>query len=193
VLPLKNKNMKITIIQENKCNYILQSYNNSHLENHFRDFLYKFRHNILRTEDRLSHLIATDTNCFFCKSFPVPIFQKETFTHLFRNCPFTSKILLKFLSVNHIVIPLDTSSLDEAYWYGSINQATCKPSLLLFDCFRYGIWHFKNRKKFPTVADVNMLINGLLSGLFAKRPHFLQSFLNVSHLTHFANILQARG
>jgi hypothetical protein len=102
-------------------------------------------------------------------------------------------MLLKFLSVNHIVIPLDTSSLDEAYWYGTINQATCKPSLLLFDFFRYGKRHFKNRKKVPTVADVNMLINGLLSGLFAKRPHFLQFFLNVPHLTHFANILQARG
>jgi hypothetical protein len=172
---------------------ILSSWNNSHLENHFRDFLYKFRHNILRTKDRLSHLIVTETNCLFCKSFSVPIYQKETFMHLFRSCPFTSNTLLKFLNLNRIVIPVTTSSFDEAYWYGSINQSTCKPSLLLFDCFRYGIWHFKNRKKIPTLTDMNMLVTGILSGYFAKRPHFLDTFLNVPHLTYYANTFQARG
>jgi hypothetical protein len=172
---------------------ILSSWNNSHLENHFRDFLYKFRQNILRTKDRLSHLVTTETNCHFCKSFSVPIYQKETFMHLFRTCPFTSNILSKFLILNKIVIPIATSTFDKAYWYGTIDQSTCKPSLLLFDCFRYGIWHFKSKKKIPTLTDMNMLVNGMLSGYFVKRPHSLGTFLNVPHLTYYANTFQARG
>jgi hypothetical protein len=136
-------------------------------------------------------LVTTETNCHFCKSFSVPIYQKETFMHLFS--PFTSNILSKFLNLNKIVIPIATSSFDEAYWYGTIDQSTCKPSLLLFNCFRYGIWHFKSKKKIPTLTDMNMLVNGILSGYFAKRPHSLETFLNVPHLTYYANTFQARG
>jgi hypothetical protein len=105
---------------------ILSAWNRSYLENHFRDFLYKLRQNTLHTKERLAHLIDTDASCFFCKCFNTPTLQKESFEHLFRGCPFTSNILLQFLRLNRIVIPLNDTSFDESYWYGTINQATCK-------------------------------------------------------------------
>jgi hypothetical protein len=88
---------------------------------------------------------------------------------------------------------LNDSVFDEAYWYGTINQATCKSTLLLFDNFRYCIWIFKNRRTTPTLTDLKNMINGLLSGIFDRRPHILREFLAVPHLNHFALNFQARG
>jgi hypothetical protein len=172
---------------------ILSAWNKSYLENHFRDFLYKFRQNTLRTKDRLAHLIDTDVNCFFCKCFSNPSLHKESFAHLFRLCPFTSNLLLQFLRINRIVIPSDNTVFEETYWYGTINHATCKPTLLLFDCFRYCVWNFKNMKKIPTVANLNYTIEGILGSIFARRPNILREFTNTPHLNFFAQNLRAAG
>ncbi len=172
---------------------ILSAWNKSYLENHFRDFLYKMRQNTLRTKDRLAHLIDTDANCFFCKCFSTPNLQKESFVHLFRGCPVTSNILLQFLRLNRIVIPSDNTVFEESYWYGTINQATCKPTLLLFDCFRYCIWNFKSRKKVPTLASLNDMIHGIISSIFTRRPHLLRDFNTMPHLNYFVQNLQAAG
>ncbi len=171
---------------------ILSAWNKSYLENHFRDFLYKLRQNTLRTKDRLAHLIDTDANCFFCKCFSTPNLQKESFVNLFRGCPFTSNILVQFLRLNRIALP-DPANFEETYWYGSIDQATCKSTLLLFDCFRYCIWNFKNKKNVPTVSNLNNMIDGILSGIFTRRPHLLRDFFAIPHLNYFARNLQAAG
>ncbi len=172
---------------------ILSAWNRSYLENHFRDFLYKLRQNTLRTKDRLAHLIDTDASCFFCKCFSTPTLQKESLEHLFRGCPFTSNILLQYLRSNRVVIPTNDTSFEESYWYGTINQATCKATLLLFDCFRYCIWNFKNRKTAPTLTNLKNMIDGLLSGIFVRRPYLLREFLAIPHLNYLALNLQVAG
>ncbi len=172
---------------------ILSAWNRSYLENHFRDFLYKLRQNTLRTKDRLAHLIDTDASCFFCKCFSTPTVQKESFEHLFRGCPFTSNILLQYLRSNRVVIPTNDTCFDDSYWYGTINQATCKATLLLFDCFRYCIWNFKNRKTAPTLTNLKNMIDGLLSGIFVRRPYMLREFLAIPHLNYLALNLQVAG
>ncbi len=48
----------------------LSSWNFVYLDNKLREFIYKCRHNILRTGDRLSHILNTDSNCFFCRNLP---------------------------------------------------------------------------------------------------------------------------
>jgi hypothetical protein len=106
---------------------------------------------------------------------------------------FTSNILLQYLRLNRIVIPSNDTSFDESYWYGTINQATCKATLLLFDCFRYCIWNFKNRKTVPTLSNLQNMMDGLLSGIFARRPHMLRDFLAIPHLNYLAHNLQVAG
>jgi hypothetical protein len=174
-------------------NTVLSSWNKTFFENHFREFLYKFRQNTLRTNDRLAHLLKVDPNCIFCKCFPTPVINKESFTHLFRTCPFTSNVLLQFLNRNRITLPENTSTFDESYWYGLINQEVNNSTLLLFDAFRYCIWHFKIRKIAPDPVRFDRLINGLLDDIFCRRPSLLVSFLSTPHLNFFASFFQARG
>jgi hypothetical protein len=174
-------------------NTVLSSWNKPFFENHFREFLYKFRQNTLRTNDRLAHLLKVDSNCIFCKCFPTPVINKESFTHLFRTCPFTSNVLLQFLNRNRITLPENTSTFDESYWYGLINQEVNNSTLLLFDAFRYCIWHFKIRKIAPDPVRFDRLINGLLDDIFYRRPSLLVSFLSTPHLNFFASFFQARG
>jgi hypothetical protein len=172
---------------------VLSAWNKSYLENHFREFLYKFRQNILRTKDRLAHLLNIDPNCSFCKCFSSPILNKESFYHLFRTCPFTSNTLLQFMNRKRIIIPDNTSTFDESYWYGMINQEVNNPTLFLFDAFRYCIWHFKVRKTVPDSGRFDTVINGLFTDIFDRRPSLLASFLATPHLTFFASSFQARG
>ncbi len=174
-------------------NTVLSSWNKSYLENHFREFLYKFRQNILRTKDRLTHLLSIDANCSFCKCFHSPLLNKESFVHLFRRCPFTSNVLLQFLNRNRITLPDNTSTFDETYWYGLINQEVNNSTLLLFDAFRYCVWHFKVRKMVPDSGRIDRVINGLLDDIFSRKPSLLVSFMSTPHLTFFASSFQARG
>jgi hypothetical protein len=174
-------------------NTVLSSWNKSYLDNHFREFLYKFRQNILRTKDRLAHLLNIDMNCNFCKCFHPPLLNKESFVHLFRMCPYTSNVLLQFLNRNRITLPENTSTFDETYWYGLINHEVNKSTLLLFDAIRYCIWHFKVRKIVPDTVRFDRVINGLLEDIFSRKPCLLVSFLATPHLTFFASSFQARG
>ncbi len=183
-----------TCIPNPEClNFVLSSWNKWYLENHFRDFLYKSRQNILRTKDRLAHLLAIDTNCNFCKCFNPPLFNKESFVHLFRMCPFTSNLFLIFLNRYRITLPENSSSFNGTYWYGLINQELHRPTLLLFDSFRYSIWHFRIRKIAPNPSGFDRVINGLLEDIFSRKPSILESFRNSQHLSFFASMFQARG
>ncbi len=131
--------------------------------------------------------------CFFCKCFNTPSLQKESFVHLFRSCPFTSNLLLQYLRSNRVVIPLNDTGFEDSYWYGTINQVMCKSTLLLFDCFIYCIWTFKTRKTAPTLVNLKSMIDGLLSGIFARRPHMLREFVAIPHLNYLALNLQVAG
>jgi hypothetical protein len=92
-----------------------------------------------------------------------------------------------------IILPDNTSTFDESYWYGMINQEVNNPTLFLFDAFRYCIWHFKVRKTVPDSGRFDTVINGLFTDIFDRRPSLLASFLATPHLTFFASSFQARG
>ncbi len=122
-----------------------------------------------------------------------PLINKESFVHLFRMCPFTSNLLINFLNRYRITLPENSSSFNDTYWYGLINQELHRPTLLLFDSFRYSIWHFKIRKIAPNPSGFDRVINGLLDDIFSKKPSILESFRNTQHLSFFASMFQARG
>jgi hypothetical protein len=105
----------------------------------------------------------------------------------------TNEKKMKLLYSYRIVIPSENTVFEESYWYGTINQATCKPTLLLFDCFRYCVWNFKNMRKIPTVASLNNMIEGILVSIFARRPNIMRDFISAPHLNYFAQSLQAAG
>jgi hypothetical protein len=169
---------------------ILSSWNRVFLDNHLREFIFKCRNNSLRTRDRLSHFLSIDDNCQFCHNLTTNYKQRETFAHLLRHCPVTSSILEGFLLRFGIIPPPTVISFDDYYWYGTIDQYTCKSSLLIFDIFRYCIWITKNHHRVPRLDSICELFGNIFGAILDRRPGFIPIITN---LPHIANILRAIG
>jgi hypothetical protein len=48
-------------------------------------------------------------------------------------------------------------------------------------------------RKIPTVAYLNYTIEGILVGIFARRPDIMRDFINAPHLNFFAQDIRAAG
>jgi hypothetical protein len=170
--------------------HILSSWNSSFLDNNFREFIFKCRNNTLRTGDRLSHIINTDDKCFLCKHLTSSCIRRETLNHFFRECPITSHLLEGFLLKFNLVLPVDRFNFNNLFWYGTINQTTCKASLLVFHLFRYCMWNFKRRRKVPKLTDLVEMFSCIFNGIIKRRPNMFALITSPPYLT---NILQATG
>jgi hypothetical protein len=170
--------------------HILSSWNSSFLDNNFREFIFKCRNNTLRTGDRLSHIVNNDDSCFQCKNLTSSISRRETFNHFFRECPVTSHLLEGFLLNLNLVFPVDSSNFNNLFWYGTVNQTTCKASLLIFDLFRFCMWNFKRRKKIPKLSELLDMFSCIFKGIIKRKPNLTAIITSLPYLT---NILQATG
>jgi hypothetical protein len=86
--------VKSTIPNEIVTKNFVSGWSCSFLDNDFREFIFKCRNN-LHTGDRLSHILPNITDsCKFCIGIIPGSAHRETFLHLFRECPVTSAILL---------------------------------------------------------------------------------------------------
>jgi hypothetical protein len=179
-----------TVPEEQSVRKILSSWNNHYLENGLREFLFNCRHNILRTEDRKSHFYGTDGRCFFCKNMNPPLNNKESFHHLFFTCPLTNTILNRTLIAYNIIFAEPNVNFNVVYWYGTINQSLCLPTLFFFDTFRFCLWNFKIRKKIPRTESFMEMLTTVFSSVFLTNKKLRKKFDNVPH---FNNFLQALG
>jgi hypothetical protein len=73
---------------------VIQTWNFFSYPNTFREFLFKFYHNRLPVNSRLSHFTDSGKSCTFCNiiSRGLGPVNDETFTHLFLHCPSTVKV-----------------------------------------------------------------------------------------------------
>jgi hypothetical protein len=168
----------------------LSSWNKVYLENKFREFIYKCRQNILRTGDRLAHILNTDSHCFFCRNLPQQLLIPESFYHLFFECPVTNSILNMILVKKNIVFNAGNTKFGEAYWFGTVNRAISLPTLTFFDIFRFCIWNLRLRKKIPRYDIVIENMISMHNNMFSLRPSLRRTFENTPHLIKF---LQAIG
>jgi hypothetical protein len=149
---------------------IFSSWNQCFLDNNTREFIFKCRNNILRTGDRMSHILTNyDDSCFLCKCIDGTSVGRETFVHLFLTCIVTSNLILRFNV--HFNIVWDTPDMDfnRIYWFGDVNGQLDRGSLLVYDLFRYQLWAMKQRR----VVDFDTVIRntvGMLRTVFSIRP-----------------------
>jgi hypothetical protein len=184
-------NITNTTVQSVVClPHILSSWNKSFLDNNLREFIFKCRNNSLRTKDRLSHFLQLDESCNFCLNVFPNFRQRETFLHIFLKCTVVSSVLNSFLRYFNIVQPPSENSFDEFFWYGTINHATCKPTLLVFDIFRYCIWVSKLRRSVPRNHVIQVMFSDILGGILNRRRGLFQVF---SGIPHIAGTLRAIG
>jgi hypothetical protein len=166
----------------------ISGWNCTFLDNNFREFIFKCRNNILRTGDRLSHIVnnVTDT-CNFCKGITPDSSQRETFLHLFRECSVTSAMLFR-LNVR-CKIKWDNPDVDfnSIYWYGNCMGTLDRNILLFYDVFRYQVWMMKLRKIVEPYSIIDYVFNNLRT-IFSIKPSIKLSFMRNNNLS---SILQA--
>ncbi len=121
------------------------------LDNDFREFIFKCRNNMLRTGDRLLHMLLyiSDT-CNLRLGLLPGMKHRETFLHLYRTCPVVSTTLLRLNVRCKLNWDINNCYFDSVYWYGDCAGNLDRNVLLFYDIFRYQIWAMKIRRIFDT-------------------------------------------
>jgi hypothetical protein len=171
--------------------HFLSSWNSSFLENNLREFILKCRYNLLKTNDRLSHVLTSiDQTCFLCNCLAHGSKHRETFNHLFRKCPVVINLIHRFILKMKINISSETTDFDQLYWFGNNNGLLDRNFLLVFDIFRYHVWLCKKQRIFPRVTMLVDRTCASLETVFRVKPSIKRSIQNNLIL---ANILQVTG
>jgi hypothetical protein len=168
----------------------VSGWNCSFLDNDFREFIFKCRNNLLRTGDRLSHILPNNSDsCKFCIGILPGSVHRETFLHLFRECTVTSSVLLQ-LNIR-CKLKWDNPEIDfnSIYWYGNHLGNLDRNILLFYDVFRYQIWSMKLRKIIEPSSLIENVFNHLRA-IFNVKPSIKLSFARNNNLS---SILQAMG
>jgi hypothetical protein len=89
------------------------------LPNDFREFIFKFFHNRLPVNTRLSNFSEVSRWCTFCNIVGKNLgpFPDESFTHLFLHCPTTAKF---HMEIERAVLDLETDASGQR-WLGIDN------------------------------------------------------------------------
>jgi hypothetical protein len=166
------------------------SWNCIFLENSFCEFIFKLRNNLIKTGDRLSNFLPNyDDSCSLCRNLLNNMDRRETFLNFFRKCPVTDSLILRFNKRLRLTWNVTDLNFEQLYWFGDMNNMLDRPTLLVYDIFRYQLWCMKQRK----IIDLEFIINNSIDTLrtiFSIKPAIKSAFLKHNGL---ANILQATG
>ncbi len=180
----------ITVPSQIIAKNFLSSWNQIFLGNDLREFIFRCRNNLLKTGDRLSHILDNvDDRCFLCKNLCPDSNNRETFVHLFRKCPVVSNLILRFNVKFNLVWNAPNLDFDQIYWLGDVNGNLDRGILLLYDLFRFQIWAMKQRK----ILNFDLLVTNvtdMLRTIFLLKPAIRTTFNNNKTL---ATIARATG
>jgi hypothetical protein len=128
------------------------------MQNHFREFIFLCRNNLLKVGARLAHFqLQVDSRCFFCRSLVNDTLVKETFNHVFFTCPVTTRMLTSILTKLEAKIDIHSENFLNAYWYGLVENKVNQSLQFFYDTFRHSVWKFKLRRMVPTVASFHCI------------------------------------
>jgi hypothetical protein len=147
------------IMEESELEKLNSLWNNNCLNNKWREFILKFRNNLLGLNTRVSHFnINVDRGCTFCRKenkVPVP---DETFIHLFYQCPSTSVVINKVLEKHFFDMRMINETEKKLFLFCGINPRTGKIDNffleLVASVIMYSIWDCKLSKQIPSFMKV---------------------------------------
>jgi hypothetical protein len=138
------------------------------LHNKMREFVFKFQHNLLGLNTRVSHFNENvPRSCTFClvnpnNQQPIP---DETFLHLFFDCKFTQIVRRQFINQFLFDLNLNDVTAEKNFFFLSINPSSGKNDNLFISLisrlFMFFIWQCKLNKKLPTISN---LLNDIFFG-----------------------------
>jgi hypothetical protein len=114
------------------------------VSNCFGEFIFKFYHNRLGLNTRVSHFTDKSRWCTFCSIVGKDMgpFADESFRHFFLDCPSTQKI---HQDINRTFFP--NLTLDTGYWLGVKGNNLFLNLFLL--AIQFQIWQAKLNSKIP--------------------------------------------
>ncbi len=143
-------------------------WNKFYYSNKMREFLYKFRNNILGLNSRVCKFVPEiEAECTLCiiNKEAMPI-QSETFLHVFFNCVYSEKYRNKV--ENELFPEMRNASNDDkkSFWLFGIMPQMNKPNIFI-SCIvsttNYMIWEMKLRK------DTVSTVYGLQQAFFIEK------------------------
>jgi hypothetical protein len=96
---------------------------------------------------------------------------------------------LRFNKHFRIFWNVDGTDFEQIYWFGDTNNILDRPTLLLYDVFRYQLWCMKQRNIINLDFIIDNTVNTLRT-IFLIKPSIRTAFMRHNGL---ANILQATG
>jgi hypothetical protein len=169
----------------------LGSWHRSWLPSNIKNFIFRFRGNILPLSNRVHRydpLIIPD--CFFCRIRND--LAPESFRHCFWLCRTVCDINNYIFDNYFPGIPIGDREF--FFWYGTLPNQDPDPELThalqltILDIYQYIIFSFKTRRIVP---NVNMVINQLLflTRVILVKRRYLNDYMQIKPV--FARILQA--
>ncbi len=151
--------------------FAIGMWNCSFLPNDYREFLFKERNNCLGLNSRVAHFQENTTDqCSFCRILNQDTNNRETFPHLFLDCPVIRTALNGFLRLSGSNIQGNDPNLKFCYWFGMYNNEHNKSLALVFSTFRFCIWKFRLRKRIPRSIELFEILDTLLQNIEKIKP-----------------------
>ena len=163
------------------------------LSNDFRNFLYLLRTNGLKLNNRLNAFDPeVPATCTFCRIVDRETAQRESFSHLFLDCPISRRIISQLCTNFEPQVAPDDPDFARLYWYGIPPDGIQPTDLIpvISDLIKYIIWKYKIRRKIPNYPAFLDEFRFSLSTMAAQHAKTRLVLLNHNFITNF---FQAQG
>jgi hypothetical protein len=127
--------------------------------NKLKEFSYKFFNNLLGLKSRIGHFVAqVDEGCTFCSLRSLNPVPRETFSHLFFECPETDRTLKGFENKFFPSLNLGNIVARKMFWFfGTIPEnLECRDSIffrLSVITVQYYVWECKLQKRNQSLSS----------------------------------------
>jgi hypothetical protein len=139
--------------------------------NRMREFLYKYRNNILGTNQRVAKFVAGHApECTFCvyAKEPLPV-HAESFNHLFFECAYSSRYREAIVNKLFPELRNANENVMRTFWFTGIMPGMRKVNIFVssvVSVVNYNIWVLKLKKELNPVGifieDTMCMINRIL-------------------------------
>jgi hypothetical protein len=151
--------INVPLIPERELEKFLMLWGYEFLPNKLREFIYKFRSNLLGLNCRVAHFNNNiSRNCTFCREAGTNPCPDKTFIHLFFDCNITKATISR---IKTTLIPellgVDIE-VEKKFFFAGTNFLTGKVDNIFIELLSavilYGIWQCKLSKSRPTVHKI---------------------------------------
>jgi hypothetical protein len=141
----------LPVPEEKLLKNVLIAWNKFTMGNNFREFVFKTRYNLLPLNNRVNaYNDNADPRCSFCRITDPQTQVRESFVHIFLECPITNLLLRDALEFFFELV-LTNDEFRTFYWSGILIDCNRVQQILVFfwDIVRYTLFRYKWHRRIP--------------------------------------------